>query len=486
MKKYIFNCLIISICFFMASCSTDYLEPLPRTAITDVNAFVNKDRIISQVNGLYAGVKSGNYRGGRYLVYNDVRPENFINRTSNGVTGYLLWNHTETADENNVTSLWNATYAAVNRVNLFLEGLAAANPVASGILTSAEFNQFKGEALALRGLIYLDMVVMYAKPYNMSPASPGLPLRLIAYKDESGNDLARSTVAEVYTQILADLDAAESLVALDNGSDLMNTTRIHRNTIIALKSRVYLSMNNWAKLKQEAVKIVPQVAAPFSATSGVAHALQASVVAVFTTPYTSKESIFSMPMTSTNLPGTQNSLTSYYAPGPAGTGEYYLNTTGIFGNAGWNAADVRKVSFIVVSSSRNYLTKFPTGPTQTDYVPVIRYAEVLLNYAEAEANTNGVTTLAVNLLNAVRGRSYPAGTYTVASFADAAALINAIMLERNIEFLGEGFRNFDLMRTVATIPAKSSVGAIPSTDVRYVFPIPTTEMIINKACVQNQ
>jgi hypothetical protein len=454
-----------------------------------VNAFINKDRIISQVNGLYAGVKSGNYRGGRFLVYGDVRAENFINRTSNGVTGYLIWNHTETADENNITSLWNAAYAAVNRVNLFIEGLTKADPVTKGVLTTAEFDQLKGEALAIRGLVYLDLITIYAKPYNMNlGTSAGLPLRLIAYQDTTGNNMERSTVSAVYAQIINDFNDAESLVLSNNGSDLLNTTRIHKNTVIALKTRAYLSMNNWAKVIQEAVKIVPQTSAPFSApASGVPHALQANISTVFAPPYTTKESIFSMPMTTTNLPGTQNSLASYYDPGPAGTGEYYLNTTGILGNAAWNAADSRKTAFTLVSGTpaRTYLNKFPIGPTQTDYVPVIRYAEVLLSYAEAEAKTNGVTPLAVNLLNAVRGRSYAAGIYTVGSFANTTTLVDAILLERNIEFLGEGLRNFDLMRNIATIPAKGSVIAIPSTDVRYIFPIPTSELIINKLCVQN-
>jgi hypothetical protein len=496
MKKSILYTIILGICYIMAGCSTDLLDPLPKTAITDVNAFVNKDRIISQVNGLYAGVKSGNYRGGRYLVYNDIRTDNFKNAASNGVTGYLLWNHTETADENNITSLWNACYAAIGRINLFMEGLAEANPVASGIITSAEYKQFMGEALALRGLVYHDMVIMYAKPYNMNAgASPGLPLRLISYQDTTGNNMARSTVAQVYTQILKDLDSAEVKLPLTYSSDLLNTTRIHRNSVIALKTRVYLGMNNWAKVLSESVKIVPQVVAPFSATSGVTHALQANIVTVFSTPYTTKESIFSMPMTTTNLPGTQNSLTSYYAPGPAGTGEYYLDSLFIYGKAGWNAADARKVTFTqtvivrntagAITSKKTYLMKFPIGPTQTDYVPVVRYAEILLNYAEAEANTNGVTALSVNLLNAVRGRSYAAGVYTVASFADVAALKTAIILERNIELLGEGFRNFDVMRSVIPIPANGST-AIPTTDVRYVFPIPTTELLINKLCVQNQ
>jgi hypothetical protein len=486
MKKSILYSLFLSIFLILASCSTDLLDPLPKTAITDVNAFVNKDRITSQINGLYAGVKTGTYRAGRSLVYNDVRADNFTNRTSNGVTGYLIWNHTETADESNIGTLWNAAYAAIGRINIFLEGLEASKPVASGILTTAEYNQFKGEALALRGLVYLDLVTSFAKPFNMGGGTyPGVPLRLISYKDNTGNDMARSTVAQVYTQILKDLDSAEIKLPLTYSSDLLNTTRIHRNTAIALKTRVYLFMNNWSKVIQEAVKIVPQTKAPFLATSGVAHALQANVVTVFSSPYTTKESIFSLPMTTTNLPGTQNSLTSYYAPGPAGTGEYYLRATGILGNAGWNAADARKVGFTTVSGGNTYLMKFPTGPTQTDYVPVIRYAEVLLNYAEAKTNFTGVDSLTVRLLNEVRGRSYPAGVYTVSSFANAAALQTAIMLERNIEFVGEGMRNLDIMRTVIPIPANGAT-AIPTTDVKYVFPIPTAELIINKLCIQNQ
>jgi hypothetical protein len=92
MKKSILYTLISGICFLMVACSTDLLDPLPKTSISDANAFDNKDRITSQVNGLYAGIKSGNYRGGRFLVYNDIRLDNLVNRTSNGVTGYLIWN----------------------------------------------------------------------------------------------------------------------------------------------------------------------------------------------------------------------------------------------------------------------------------------------------------------------------------------------------------------------------------------------------------
>ena len=90
-------------------------------------------------------------------------------------------------------------------------------------------------------MCYFDLVRLYAKPYIQNAgANPGVPLRIKAEKSAGGNDLARSTVAEVYTQVLADLNAAEPLAISSFDDDVLNTTRIHKNTIIALKTRVNL------------------------------------------------------------------------------------------------------------------------------------------------------------------------------------------------------------------------------------------------------
>ncbi len=120
--------------------------------------------------------------------------------------------------------------------------------------------------------------------------------------------------------------------------------------------------------------------------------------------------------------------------------------------------------------------------TLTNYPPVIRYAEVLLSRAEAIVRSGGsVTQGAVDLLNAVRVRSFPTGAYTLASFASAADFYTAVLQERNFEFLGEGIRAYDIMRLGLTIPAKDggnmgSVAAIPSSSVGYMWPIPANEL----------
>src|SRR5690606_9439902 len=103
-----------------------------------------------------------------------------------------------------------------------------------------------------------------------------------------------------------------------------------------------------------------------------------------------------------------------------------------------------------------YNYKYRDATTKTDWAPIIRYAEVLLNVAEANART-GQTAQAFALLNAVRNRAVPvANQFTVAP----ADMIQAILDERRVEFAGEGRRWPDLHRLA--LDAKYGKGGIPA------------------------
>lgn len=287
-------------------------------------------------------------------------------------------------------------------------------------ITDALKAQYKGEARTLRALAYFSLLTLYAKPFaDGNGNTPGLPLLLVAEYSTGNNSMPRSTVAQVYTQILDDLNFAETNLPLN-----------------------YLS------------------------------------------PYTTVESIFSMPFTTLDLPGTQNGLANYYMPGPVGALDYTLNNTGIIANPGWKTNDARR-AFIGTSGASTVWRKFPSNP-HTDYVPVIRYAEVLLNLAEARVRqTNTVDARAVDLLNAVRGRSDNTTTFTVGQFATAADLLTQIGIERRIELLGEGLRNFDIMRNLQTFPSKGTAPVVPATASVYVWPIPQSELFSNPEASQN-
>lgn len=475
-----------------ASCESDLLDPAPESVLAAEVVFDTPSRIRLQINSLYTFVKAGAFYGGRHQIFSEIRADDFIVQTSNNVTGYSVWNHTLTeASVNDVVNLWSAGYAAINQANVFLAGLDSnatkfVPPIFPAEFATTTVNNYRAEARLLRALSYYGLLQFYARPYaDGGGTQPGLPLRLQAETDLDNNDLARSTVGQVYDQILADLNYAEENLPLTYGANAstLNVTRAHRNTAIALKTRVLLAMGRYSQVITEANKIVP-AAAPYAAPTGVANALNPSVAAVFTFPQETAESILSFPFTAQNTPGTQNQLAYYFLPGgtAGGNGEYALNSAGILGNAAWSATDARRVNFVTrTSTGTPFLTKYPNGSTSTnpylDKAPVIRYAEVMLNLAEAEARVSGPNKRALDLLNAVHTRSD--------TVAYEQATVENILLERRIEFLGEGLRNSDIMRLNAPIPGKSSVSAVAPSDPLYVWPIPAPELQTNALMTRN-
>jgi hypothetical protein len=452
----------------------ELLNPIPKTSLQGSLLFNTPDRVLGQVNGMYAGLKNGNFYGGRYLMLSDIRGEEFINRLQNVFTGYDAWNHTINSGSNDALTTWSAAYAAINSANLVIDGLVA-NP---SVVPAATAAQYTGEAKLVRALSYFSLISFYGQPYTKdSGASSGVPLRLTGETTTANNDMARSTVAAVYAQILKDLNEAETALPLTYPTSTLNpnTTRAHRNTAIALKTRVYLSMGRYADVVAEARKIV-SASAPFRATTGVGHALQANISTIFSTDYATTESILSMPMTTLDNVSGQSSLAYEYTFNQ----EYNLNPTGILGNATWRAADARR-SLLRTAGTTVYLTKFRLANPYLDYVPVIRYAEVLLNYAEALARqpTPDLAT-ATAVVTAVRQRSDATYAFPAAAVGTASALTSTIWLERRIELLGEGFRSNDLLRNLLTVPAKGTAPSIMPSQPEYIFPIPNAEISSNK------
>ncbi len=140
-------------------------------------------------------------------------------------------------------------------------------------------------------------------------------------------------------------------------------------------------------------------------------------------------------------------------------------------------------SFVTVVGGVTYLKKYDKPSPYADFIPVIRYSEVLLNYAEAAAKT-GDQAKSLELLKAVRLRSDPTYTFPVVKIETAEAIFNSVLLERRIEFLGEGFRSNDLLRNLLLIPSKGSGGlvspAILPAQASYIFPLPNSEILTNK------
>src|SRR5690606_873343 len=176
MKTAIKFILTVGVVAASFSCNEDLLNPIPKTTFSEAVVFNTPWRLEQVLYGRYAKLKPGQVYGGRLLVYNDIRAEEFLNRTTKGVTGLATWQHSVLSSTYEVQDLWSAGYLAINRANVFIKGVNEHPEV----LEASVAQNYIAQARVIRGLVYFSLLQLYARPYaENNGASPGLPLRLL-------------------------------------------------------------------------------------------------------------------------------------------------------------------------------------------------------------------------------------------------------------------------------------------------------------------
>jgi hypothetical protein len=239
-------------------------------------------------------------------------------------------------------------------------------------------------------------------------------------------------------------------------------------------------MGNWAKVVEEGNKLATQAAGPFSPDPAYgSYALTATPSGPFgsSASKANTESIFSIENDVTDNPGVNGSLPQMYNTTAAGiVGRALVAISPIIWNQTWfNATDARKGASLVSTAESptaggkgGYFTRKYTDVTgQSDNAPVLRYAEVLLNMAEAiQRQSAAPASRAFALYNAIRSRANAAGTDTsfddIGDFATGDALTQAILNERRIEFICEGQRWGDIHRLAQDAKFNTWGGGIPA------------------------
>jgi hypothetical protein len=530
-KKYIAALPFLALGF--TSCKKA-IDLNPFTSIASNEAFSTAAKCLVSLHGVYDAAQSGAYIDGTNRGYpfgaanieqGDCRGEDVVNIAAfYQVTYQATYNSTAA----NCVGHWNSLYALINKANVGIDGFRGAGN--AGVLSSTDALQYEAECRFLRALSHHELMIHWARPYRDGNGSQiGIPYRSFAVLSTTLADSVRKTPRDladtVYRRILRDLDFCETNLA----TQLTGTARTVRATkaaAIALKMRVKLHMGDWAGVIAEGNKLIPAVINPLTPTSVVspigAWALTANADGPFAANGTNSESIFSVRNDAIDNNGPNGSLSAMYGAANLGGRGLIAISPIIWNDAGWRCDDLRRTLLYTAGSNANntasilniFPIKYRDYVNRGDYAPQIRYAEVLLMQAEAEArNANALTQRAVDLLNTVRNRSLPTpavSQYTLASFTTVVDLVKAIILERRIEFLAEGKRWGDISRlavdaayTTNGIPAKAVNGfsgiasyncgsafaatqtAIPYADFRFLWPIPADEIIQNPIISQN-
>lgn len=520
MKKLILIPAVMLV-LFITSCE-EIIDLKPYSSISDATAFSTPSLVALSVTGMYNGAQVGYYDGGfrgypfgaAFVEQGEARGEDVVNNATFYQLTYMATYDRTTA--NNI-NYWFDCYRLINRANIVIKGVNDA--VTKNIITAAQGNIYLGEAYFFRAITHLELMWHFARPYKYTAdaSHQGVPYREVAIDNldavDAGTALGRNTVAECYQKILADLDFAEANLPLKGAlSANAKITRATKGAAIAYKTRVCLHMWDFARLKTEAAKILAY-------TGSNAYAITADPNTPFSSGYSNSESVFSIENSAANNPGVNAALPQMF-----GRRQLVNISPIIWRNSAWLADDKRRSqasgAFVINAPTGLVTNKYKDQTNSTDPSPVIRYAEVLLNLAEAYCRTASMTgapdATALNYLNQVRDRSLatPATqSYTAASFANNQALLGAILNERRIELVCEGRRWPDIHRLqdcpyfpINGIPGKLAnasvaaalytlgtpytgpygVAAIPGTDYRFLWPIPQREVDINPTLAAQQ
>ncbi|MDP2039940.1 MAG: RagB/SusD family nutrient uptake outer membrane protein [Algoriphagus sp.] len=484
MKKLLYIISIVTIC----SCSHDFLEIYPVTTLNEGNFYQSQEQFIILANGCYIPLRE--YEKNTHWVISELISDNtsfqFNNVTGEAVRG-VIDQFVITSDNRAYADFWNFSYNGINRCNKLLLEIERPEVKWSDL---AYKNRSSGEALFLRALYYFNLVRQFG----------GVPLVLTPIGAPEALNIGRSSESDIYQSVIKDLNSAIS--QFEGATKIEENGRANLNSSYALLGKVYLTVKDYKNAETVLKKVI----------DSNKYSLLPNYADLFDSGKKDfKETIFSVQYSENNRE-LSNRFIFIFAPWTSG-GNITMRPAINMISAGWNmptsdllnafeAGDLRKDASIKIWNGRDwdgvtrdipYTGKYKrpiSAPDDRtgDNLPVLRYSDVLLMYAEA-LNEQGRTAEAIGYVQQVRTR---AGLNAPLTGYDKSKLEGLIAKERQVEFCFENQRWYDLKRTGKAIEVMTAHGQREKAQKDFLFssayqiqpfkllaPLPAEQILIN-------
>lgn len=445
----------------MSSCNVLNIEPLDQISSNQAFASINDAQGVA--NGMYHNLQT--VYMWRLQVITDIASD-----MSQQVD---TWDALIAADEFNwgidnseVEDLYTPLYRCIDIANNIIAN------VPSLTADQAVKDDLVGQAYFIRGLAYFDLTRLFGG-FPGIYGTDGVVIKLTPSSGLNTEDFAtRSTLRQSYDQAESDLLAALGVLPETRSSSTLTKAKATKAAARALLARYYLYNRDWPK------------AETFASEAIGTSTLSTSFTSIFTTKNTA-ESIFELQFSNVDGMG----LRQWYFPASlGGRGGSALHSQ-TYNEMTADPADVRGTFTALNSSAGTYYTTKWSMVQNADNFQLLRMAEQFLIRAEARAEQDKLG-LAADDLNAVRTRAGIANSDAVTK----EELLDAILQERKLEFVGEGQRWFDVIRSGKAMDIFSEVirskGSLPfyhlSSEGRQVLPIPSVEIRTNTNLIQNE
>lgn len=341
-----------------------------------------------------------------------------------------------------IRNMWTGGYYTINICNNILESIDN--------VVEDDRDRVKGEALFIRGSVYLELVRFFGQPYSAGNLTTNLGVPIVlksTQKVDADAYVSRASVDAVYQQILADLTLAETLLPEEN--EVYAT----KSAAAAILSRTYLGMGQYALARDAANRVIESSLFELTPTYEEA----------FNNDVNSTEDIFAMQV---NEQDGNNNMQLYWSiqiyggrDGDVSINDKHLDL--------YENGDERFDLFYEGNGAiRSGKWKF-----QFKIVPVVRLAEMYLTRAEGNFRLGtAVGDTPANDINLIRDR---------VGLGPIVPDLDDILLERKLELAHEGSAVHDVKRL------KGTADGFAYNANAMVFPIPIREINANKNLEQN-
>ncbi|GAB3420492.1 RagB/SusD family nutrient uptake outer membrane protein [Niabella aquatica] len=515
MKQYKNIIAVILLLPFIVSCKK-FLSTVPPDSLSPVNYYNTQADLERALAGVYDRLQDTRVYGECIPTNLSFSDEFFYARATSEIKANFIDPSTLELNRN-----YESLYAGIERANMLLENVDKANT------TDAVKNEVKGQALFLRAYYYYLLADMYGD----------VPFKLTSSKSPAEPPLPQTPAKQIFEKVVADMKEAAGLVV----PSVTYGGKISKSAVQGILARVLLKMagypfNDTGKY-EEAKAYCDSVI-----TSGL-HELNPDYKQIFINhcedKYDVKESIWEVEFYGNNAAQIKEAGRIGVVNGISctnlniGYGYDMIRTSAKLYNS-YGSGDLRRdwcvapYVYQVVNNITSKKTWLATqvydrnpgkwrreyevfSPKVKDFsainFPLLRYADVLLMRAEAGNEMNGPAD-ALSFINQVRRRAFgiPGNTLNVAvdipSGISQSALRDTIRNERFRELAFEGLRKHDLIRwgvyvstmkdfvndIAATAPADYKYASTAAKNVAersVLFPIPNTEIAVNKTIIQN-
>ncbi len=470
-------CTSLLICALMVNCKKNLTET-PYSFLGEADSYKSAADAVTAVNAVYDRLRT--FYGMPMLFLSDLNADDMTIRADGGASSVELDQNTYTAANGVFDGLYTNTYLFIDRANRVIKN------VPQIAMDAAQKTKIAGEAKFLRALGYFNLVRAFGP----------VPLVTAPTTDVVNVAIGRTSADSIYAQIITDLKDADNAALPAKYTAAGEVGRATSGAVKSLLAKVYLTRKDWSNAAAKAKEVI----------DGGNYSLFPDYKDIFTPENKNgREHIFSAQYSCVkNNYGSAMGLNfAIFFSWPVQQSGGSCQADEKFA-ASYEAGDYRKkvtiitqkvnpaTGALVLSRTGSHVDKYwdpaPCGLDQArNNFMVIRYADVLLMYAEAENELNGPDAAAYSAINQVRTRARNGDA--AANPQNLAGLTqeqfrDAVANERKWELCFEGHRRWDLLRTGKYVPTLQAAG-IPAQAKNLVYPIPQNERDVNSALAQN-